>query len=158
MMTIESFVPDVIARLQGVIDAFGDATMDVCNEIANVAVEDLSVNAPYDEEENNETPPGEEGHLNESFYAVEAITSLGGIGSTEVKTHEPVKLEYVTEGTSTPITPTTKQALWWPALDHPVALVAGQEPNPFVEETYNELLTKVDGIVQEIFLQVFEQI
>ena len=158
MMNMESFVPDIIARLQGVIDALGDATTDACDEIANVAVEDLSVNAPYDEEENNETPPGEEGHLNESFYALESITSLGGKSSTGVKTYEPIKLEYVTEGTQTPITPTTKQALWWPALDHPVAMVAGQEPNPFVEETYNALLPKVEGIVREIFLPVFEQI
>jgi hypothetical protein len=160
MMSIESFVPDLIANLEAARDLLSDATVAACNEIANTAVEDLINNAPFDEEEDNMTPPDEEGHLNESFYAIEAIPGVGGEASAEVHTSQAIKLEYVTEGTEekAPIRPLIKQALWWPALDHPVASVAGQEPNPFVEETYTQLLDKVDDIVRDIFLEIFEMV
>ncbi len=112
-----------------------DPAMDeALDKIAEEGVLLLQEAAPYDPAENNGVIPGEEGHLRDSFDVVPADS-----GEAQIITHEPIKFSYVTQGTETPITPTIKQALWWPELEHPVAWVRGQDPNPFHEEVVDEL-------------------
>lgn len=156
--TIESYVQDMIARLEEAKTQFEEKTVEACDEIANTAVETLSKNAPYDPEPNNDVIPGEEGHFNESFYAIQAISVGNGIAQTAVETNEPIKFEYVTQGTmdKSPIEPLVKKALWWPALDHPVYSVQGQEPNPFFDESYQQILDEAPTIVEEIMTPVFD--
>lgn len=156
MFTIETFIDSIIQNIEDAIALFDGATIDACTEIADKAVEIIAKNAPYDEEPNNDVIPGEEGHLNESFYALEGISTGNGEAEAAVKTMEPIKLQYVTEGTDTPITPIIKQAMWWPTAEHPVALVSGQEPNPFVDESIPEIEAEVVPIVEDIFTPIFQ--
>lgn len=153
MITIQSFVQDLIQQLEDAVVQFDALTVDACNEIADNAVTILAKNAPYDPAEDNGTIPGEEGHLNESFVAIQAISTGEGQAETFVETTEPIKLSYVSEGTleQAPIVPISKQALNWPDAEHPVASVAGQDPNPFVQDSYDEIDAKVPEIVQGVF-------
>lgn len=155
---IESFVQDTIERLEEAKTLFAEKTVEACDEVANMAVETLAKNAPYDEEANNDNIPGEEAHLNESFFAIQSIATGNGEAQTTVNTNEPIKFEYVTEGTQDkePIRPLIQKALWWPALDHPVASVKGQEPNPFFDESYQQVLNEQAAIIAEIFAPVFD--
>lgn len=104
------------------------------------AVTELSIASPYDASANNGVLPGEEGHLNESFSASDVIPTAEG-ADVEVKTSEPIKFFYVTEGTVDvePIFPLYKRALWWPDAAHPYAFVHGQQANPFHKQVLQDL-------------------
>lgn len=98
---------------------------------------------PVDLEADNGVIPGEEGHLAESFSADPVIeTSVGA--TTQVRTSEPIKYSYVTQGTldKEPILPVTKQALWWPGAPHPLPSVHGQAANDFATGVPDEVASK----------------
>jgi len=50
--------------------------------------------------------------------------------------------------TGMPIFPTEKQALWWPGAAHPVKMVKGQKPQPFL---YDALQDKGPLLYQKVF-------
>lgn len=104
------------------------------NTAAEATVQELHEKCPVDDELDNGVIPGEEEHLNESFLATPA-QSDGEHSIAQVKTEEPIKFSYVTQGTIdlSPILPVVARGLWWPALRHPVAFVMGQNANPFQE-------------------------
>jgi hypothetical protein len=158
--SIESYIQDAIAKLEEAKIAFAEKTVEACDAVANMAVETISKKAPFDEEENNDVIPGEEGHLNESFYAIQAIATGDGQATTSVNTNEPIKFEYVTEGTmdKSPIRPVVKKALFWPALEHPVASVKGQEPDEFFNEAYDEIVNEAGSVVDETFAPVIDML
>ena len=84
--------------------------------------------------------------------------------SITVRTKQPTKLEYVTQGTGLfgprgePIRPVTKKALFWEGADHPVRSVRGQEPNSFVDEALAEAPTAEDvlGEVVDTLIGILE--
>ena len=124
----------------------GGVIQEAAETVADDSVEALKSASPYDPEPNNGVIPDEEGHLNESFYTGDA--ALNGVTATvDVKTTEPIKFQYVTQGTQGPIYPVTKKALWWSALSHPVGSVAGQSANPFQEPVHDEIEATVFDIV-----------
>lgn len=149
MLTLSTKIKEKIALLQEIQTAMEETVGLTCEAIADVAVENLIHEAPFDEAENNMTPPGEEGHLNESFYATSAIYTGNAKATTIVKTDEPIKFSYVTEGTDTPILPRTKKAMWWPDAPHPMYAVSGQEPNPFAELAHQMTVDETPAIIAE---------
>jgi hypothetical protein len=126
-----------------------DSAAEFCaratDEVANTLVEELQHDAPFDGEENNGVIPGEEGHLNESFGMNNADVSENA--TAEVWTNEPIKFQYVIQGTASPILPVEKQALWWPGAEHPVAWVSGQSANPFHEKSAGTIRDELGTIV-----------
>ncbi len=93
-------------------------------------------------------PPGDApGTLARSFHVVEKHQS--NAVAIEVQTTQPLKLQYVTQGTGVHIGkgriyPTKKRALYWQGASHPVRSVAGQRANDFV----SPVLTKVEGAIR----------
>lgn len=63
---------------------------------------------------------------------------------------------YVHEGTGIwgpnkkRIRPVNKKALYWPGAAHPVASVAGQKPNPFMDRAADLARPKVEQIFSEV--------
>lgn len=98
----------------------------------------LSEAAPKGQSEGPPPAGDEEGKLSESFYVQQEDSAFSPGGACSVRTKQPTKLSYVTGGTGiygkygTRITPTTKQALYWPDAAHPFRSVAGQKANDFV--------------------------
>jgi hypothetical protein len=121
-----------IARIEAAIEAAPETCARIANEGGDLLALALGVNAPFDGAANNGVLPNEAGHLNQSFGYNEATPGESCVA--EVWTNEPIKYQYVTQGTATPILPVQKMALWWPDAAHPVAFVRGQEANPFQEK------------------------
>lgn len=136
-------------RIVDAIDNAGEFCAQATNDVALALVEELEHDAPFDPAENNGVIPGEEEHLNVSFGMNEAPAALSTISG--VWTNEPIKFQYVTQGTVGPIVPVQKQALWWPGAEHPVAWVSGQQANPFQQRSAstieNEMATIVDPCI-----------
>lgn len=139
-----SGLSDFIAKLEAVQNAVPEAVDEALDQLAEEVIEMLSEAAPFDPAENNGVIPGEEGHLAESFFADAADN-----GKVEVKTTEPIKFSYVTEGTDSPILPKTMQAMWWPNAPHPMAQVSGQEANPFHKALLPDIEERGELIIQE---------
>lgn len=82
------------------------------------------------------------GPLAESFSS--DVQGSDGVVTLTVKTSQPTKLKFVTEGTGLygplnhRIIPRTKRALYWEGAAHPVKSVAGQEANDFVSPLTDE--------------------
>ena len=117
-------------RFSSAKSGLGIVLRETTTRAENEAVNQLHTNSPVDDEANNGVLPGEEGHLNESFVGdpveVNDITS-----HADVRTEEPIKFQYVTQGTDSPIYPVVKKAMWWPGAAHPMYSVSGQAANPF---------------------------
>ena len=134
MFTLEGSdnIAAIIARLQNARDMIAPLVAQGLEELGQQTVQQLKDAAPYDPMYNIGVIPGEEEHLNESFSVGDTqVTSAGA--EVEVKTSEPIKFQYVTQGTDGPIYPVSAQALAIPGF-HPVASVSGQAANPFQEE------------------------
>lgn len=125
-------VATIIERLLRAREAIAPLVAQGLEEVGQKAVQQLHDASPYDPTENIGVIPGEEEHLNESFSVDTAqVTDTGA--EVPIKTSEPIKFQYVTQGTDGPIYPVEAQALAIPG-GHPVASVAGQDANPFQEE------------------------
>jgi len=103
-------------------------------------------------------PPGDaSGPLASSFSAQ---ASQQGIGAhMELKTSQPLKLQYVTLGTGIyagkgPIRPLVKRALFWPGASHPYRSVKGMKGKDFVKPIINKapdaVKTELQKAKQEI--------
>ncbi len=106
---------------------------DALDEAGNAMVQDLASSAPRGQGSAGPPPEGDaSGPLAESFKAVVDDATL------TVKTTQPTKLKFVTEGTGLygplhqRIYPRTKKALYWEGAEHPVKSVSGMEANDFV--------------------------
>jgi hypothetical protein len=142
------------ARIQTVIDFMPTFCEEAVQLVADEAVLEISVVCPYDGELDNGQIPGEEGHLNMSFYAESQQSGI--ISEMTVKTLEPIKLSYVTGGTNSPILPLSAKALWWPGLAHPVSSVSGQQANDFVTPVRDAIASEVPDIVQPVIDEIMQ--
>jgi hypothetical protein len=147
----------LIERLQATRDAIPEIMSEAVKEIESLAVIALEDACPVDDDENNGTLSGEEGHLVHSFVALDPEAS-GAKVTGEVATLEPVKFQYVTQGTIGPIFPAEKHALWWPGLAHPVAWVNGQDANPFDQEAKGEFESLIPDVMQEAVAKIAEKL
>jgi hypothetical protein len=142
------------ARLVDIQAQLGGAVDTAIEEVADETLNRLQGATPYDPEPNNGVIPGEEEHLRESYSVTPAS---GGIVSTaEVTTFEPIKFGYVTGGTAGPIYPRVAKALWWPALQHPVGSVSGQNANPFHVPVAEEMAVDGAEMIAQALLPLFE--
>src|SRR5690242_2174454 len=105
-----------------------DLTKKAVHDAGDWVVQNLQDAAPVGATEGSPPPGDAPGRLSESFYVQDE-----GPASITVRTGQPQKLEYVTQGTGIfgprgePIRPITKKALYWEGADHPVQSVRGQE-------------------------------
>lgn len=124
----------------------------------NAVVQDLASAAPRGQGGSGTPPEGDApGPLAESFSAV--VEDSAGEAVLTVKTSQPTKLMYVTEGTGIygpygeRIYPKVKKALYWEGAEHPVKSVAGQEANDFVspitDEADGEITDQVADVIYE---------
>jgi len=88
---------------------------------------------------------------------VNAITSESQEGGGEVfVSNNAAYAKYVHQGTGiwgphkTRIRPVHKKALFWPGAAHPVASVAGQKPNPFMDRAAERAAPEVEEILAEV--------
>jgi hypothetical protein len=135
-------------RIQDVIDALPTLLEQAVYDVAEEAVTILHDECPYDGELDNGQIPGEEGHLNDSFFVQDV--DYGIVTEVEIMTSEKLKLSYVTGGTDGPIIPVSQHAMWWPALSHPVTQVQGQAANDFVTPARDILDSTVPDIIQPV--------
>lgn len=140
------------SRIEAVMeDDFGSMLAEGVQAASEDAVKLLEEAAPYDAAPDNGIIPGEGEHLIDSFYANEATPKGNALATNTVRTEEPIKFQYVTEGTLTaaPIKPKTKQSLWWPDAGYPRRQVQGQAPNPFQEPLVGEIEANGDEYFAE---------
>lgn len=123
-------------------------------DVGEETVRMLQTVTPVDPAPDNGTIPGEEGHLIDS-YTVDPVQQSGPSAYTFVRTSEPIKFSYVTQGTEdkAPIVPITAKALWWPDAVHPYASVSGQAANDFV----SPLVDQINIVGAEILLPYMEE-
>lgn len=104
-------------------------------------------------------PPGDSpGRLADSFRVIAERQADSGVA--EVRTIQPQKLEYVTQGTGIwgpkkqRIVPVKARALYWEGADHPYRSVAGQRPNDFVTPVTDQASSiaqpAIDKAVQDL--------
>lgn len=137
------------SRLQSAITEVPQMTADCVDEVANYAVDQLHDRAPYDGDSNNGTLPEAPGHLVDSF-SNDPQANPGLDSETTVKTSQPIKLQYVTKGTDSPIFPTFRMAMWWPDAPHPLYAVNGQQANDFVSPIYSDIDSQIADIVDPV--------
>lgn len=156
MFTLKNNTAQIIQRLQAAQAAIPDLVATGVEQLGELSVTSLHDHCPVDEEDNNGVLPGEAEHLADSF--VTGDVSVGVVSTMEIGTTEPIKYQYVTEGTDSPILPVEKKALWWPALEHPVASVSGQEPQPFQLDALAEIESLVPGVGAEVVQKLVEKL
>ncbi|GAC1589092.1 MAG: hypothetical protein NVS4B1_33440 [Ktedonobacteraceae bacterium] len=127
-------------------DGLGVLMRDGTAAIELEAVNGLHAACPVDNEADNGVIPGEEGHLDESFVGDPVMASVAA-SHAEVRTQEPIKFQYVTQGTASPILPTVKKAMWWPGAAHPMYSVAGQAADPFQTAVAQDIQGRMDAIL-----------
>lgn len=131
------------------------------SDAGNAVVQDLASAAPRGQ--GGGTPPEGDapGPLAESFSAV--VEDAEGETVLTVKTTQPTKLMYVTEGTGIygpygeRIYPKVKQALYWEGAEHPVKSVAGQEANDFVSPITDEADGEITDQVAEAIYEAMQE-
>lgn len=113
--------------------------------------EELSNGAPVGTAEGPPPSGDAPGRLNASFYVQQE-----GQYSITVRTSQPQKLEFVTQGTGvfgkygSPIVPVNKKALFWEGASHPVRSVQGQEPNDFVTPIVTDEAPTADEVLSMV--------
>lgn len=146
-----------LSRLRNELPGLIRATL---SDSGNAVVQDLASAAPRGQ--GGGTPPEGDapGPLAESFSAV--VEDSAGEAVLTVKTTQPTKLMYVTEGTGIygpygeRIYPKVKQALYWEGAEHPVKSVAGQEANDFVTPITNEADGEITDQVAEAIYEAMQ--
>lgn len=146
---------DALSRLRDELPGLISAAL---SDAGNAVVQDLASAAPRGQGGGGTPPEGDApGPLAESFSA--SVEDAEGEAVLTVKTTQPTKLMYVTEGTGIygpygeRIYPKVKLALYWEGAEHPVKSVAGQEANDFVtpitDEADGEITDQVDQAIYE---------
>lgn len=145
---------DQIARIRSELPGVVRASLD---EAGLAMVQDLASAAPRGTSGGGSAPEGDaSGPLAESF--TESVDS----STLTVKTTQPTKLGYVTEGTGIygpigeRIYPTVKKALFWPGAEHPVKSVAGQEANDFVSPVTDGAGDDITAIVSDAIYEALQ--
>lgn len=117
-------------------DALPDLLQQAAREAGEAVRQNLQDEAPVGAVEGPPPPGDAEGHLADSF-SVQDEDSSGG-AAISVRTSQPQKLEYVTEGRGE-VLPVTKKALFWRGLPHPVRRAGPSQPNDFVSKVLDNL-------------------
>jgi len=145
---------DQIARVRS---SLPGVVRDALDAAGIAMVQDLASAAPRGTSGGGSAPEGDaSGPLAESF-----TESVDGSTLT-VKTTQPTKLGYVTQGTGIHgpygerIYPTVKKALYWPGAEHPVRSVAGQEANDFVSPITENAGDDINAIVSEAIYEALQ--
>jgi hypothetical protein len=144
-----------LAQLRADLPSVIKASLD---EAGNAMVQDLASAAPRGQGSSGSSPEGDaSGPLAESFNAsVEDSTMT-------VKTTQPTKLGYVTEGTGLygplhqRIYPKVKKALYWEGAAHPVPSVAGMEPNDFVSPITDVADEDINATVSDAIYEALQE-
>lgn len=145
-------IAQVRSELPGIVE-------DALDKSGRAMVQDLASSAPRSGSTGGSAPEGDaSGPLAESFMASVESSTL------TVKTTQPTKLSFVTQGTGLygplhqRIYPKVKKALYWPGADHPVPSVAGQEPNDFVSPVTDVAGKAINEAVSEAILEQLQSI
>lgn len=132
------------------------------SDAGNAVVQDLASAAPRGQNSGGTPPEGDaSGPLAESFSAI--VEDSAGEVMLTVKTSQPTKLMYVTEGTGIygpygeRIYPKVKKALFWEGAEHPVKSVAGQEANDFVSPITDEADGEITDRVAEAIFEAMQE-
>lgn len=148
-----------LARLRSELPGLIRATL---SDAGSAVVQDLASAAPRGQGGGGTPPEGDtSGPLAESFSAV--VEDSEGEAVLTIKTTQPTKLMYVTEGTGIygpygeRIYPKVKKALYWEGADHPVASVAGQEANDFVSPITDEADEEITDQVSEAIYEAMQE-
>lgn len=127
-------------------------------EVVVEGVNALSEAAPIGEnhlEDIYHPPPGDApGRLADSFRSGGVISTAQGAHG-EVSTVQPLKFKFVTQGTPALIFPKYKRYMYWEGAPHPMAMVHGQEPNPFQEDALPNVMESGRRIFLESIYQAF---
>lgn len=142
---------DLIARVQEARSILPQLLVDAAQSAGDAVVDELSAAAPKGQGGGTPLPGDASGPLFESFHAT--AENQGNVGVATVSTTQPLKLQYVTEGTGIyvgkgRIVPLTKKALMWEGAPHPMKSVAGQRANDFVSPVLADAVETVAGEVQ----------
>jgi hypothetical protein len=105
------------------------ATRDAAQRIGDTVAKQLSDVAPKGKN-GGPPPPGDaQGKLSNSFSAKAEQRDVGA--RMTLSTSQPLKLKIITGGRKV-VVPTTKKALFWPGLSHPVKRSNAVKANDFV--------------------------
>jgi len=143
-----------LARLR---DELPGLIMSALNEAGSTLVQDLASAAPRGKGGGSSPPGDSNGPLAESFVSSVLESTM------IVRTTQPTKLRYVTEGTGLygpygeRIYPTTKKALYWEGADHPVRSVAGQEANDFVSPITDEADGEITDLIADAIYEAMQE-
>ena len=140
----------LILRFMDARAALPGLMQQAAHDAGDMLKDELAAAAPVGKSEGPPPPGDASGRLADSFYVMD--DSAGVESTVSVRTLQPLKLQYVTQGTGIyagkgRIYPTTKKALYWPGASNPYRSVAGQEPNDFVTPV-------LDGFQPEEALQI----
>lgn len=102
------------------------------SQAGQMVADALAAAAPRGQEGGDSLPLGGDtsGPLSLSFES-QVTAAAADYASVQVVCSQPTKLRFVVEGRG-PVSPVTKRALMWRALDHPVMSAKATEPNDFV--------------------------
>jgi hypothetical protein len=147
---------DELAQLRSTLPSVIEQAL---SEAGTSMIQNLTDAAPRGTNSGGTPPEGDaSGPLAESFSASVAVS--GSRAKLTVKTSQPTKLKYVTQGTGLygpykqRIYPRVKKALYWEGAEHPVRSVAGQEPNDFVSPITDEADEDINAVVSDAISEV----
>jgi len=126
----------LIARVRKARTELPRVTQAAAQRAGDTLTQQLSSAAPRGKNPGPPPPGDASGPLSRSFSS---LAEQSGSGATlELKTNQPLKLQYVTQGTGVyvgkgVIRPLTKKALFWPGAGHPYRSVKGMKGKDFVK-------------------------
>lgn len=142
-------------------DALPGLISAALSDAGNAVVQDLTSAAPRGTGSGAPPEGDASGPLAESFLA--NVEDSGNEATLTVKTTQPTKLMYVTEGTglygpyNQRIYPKAKKALYWEGAEHPVKSVAGQEANDFVSPITDEANGEITDQVADVIYEAMQE-
>lgn len=145
-------------RLAAARAALPDLLQEAAVEAGEWIVQNLHDAAPVGPNEGGPPPEGDgPGRLADSFYVQEESSAYSPGGAITVRTTQPTKLKFVTEGRGE-VLPKVKRALFWPGLTHPVRRAGPSEPNDFVEVELQSMPDESDvlSVVVEQIAEILE--
>lgn len=152
-----SGIDRLIARIRKAQTELPRITQEGAQRAGDTLKEQLSNAAPHGKNPGPPPPGDAPGSLSRSFTAKAEKSSQGA--TLEVKTSQPLKLQYVTKGTGVyvgkgVIRPLTKKALFWKGAAHPYRSVKGIKGNDFVKPVIDKardvVRAEMDKAIQEI--------
>jgi hypothetical protein len=142
----------LIARVQKARAELPRITTEAAQRAGDTLTQQLSSAAPRGKNPGPPPPGDAPGPLSKSFSA---LAEWKGPGATlELRTNQPLKLQYVTQGTGIyvgkgVIKPLVKKALFWPGAAHPYRSVKGIKGKDFVKPVTSKGLDAVKAEMQK---------